>query len=592
MSTPSFQKVTPRDEHEDDLTPEDLAAHKRKRRWIIAMCVIIVLGGIIVFNARNISHGIKGWQAERAAKQSEQFLAAKDYKNAQAKLQDALALSPQNLAAMQAAGRFLTTVGNHRDAIAFWKQIEEKGPLSQADQRQYATSILATGDLLSAKNRLKLAWPSDQPGTPEDWMLALGLALQNRDQAEATNLAEKLMAAETATPDQRLKAATLMTSSPDADKRRIAWNSIEKLSQQKDETALEALVTLARRAAAAHSTATPMEKTSSPKEVADAIDANPKAAAKHLLFAMDLRLIAEPLRKAELIAAAEGKFTKTDDDIESLTAWLYGKGEFRKVLEHLPADVATHRRSLFLQRLDAMASMGMWAEVADEITSANFSLDKLTAEMFLARCAKELGQQAGSDNHWQSALDAANGNAQQLVQVAEYAEKAGNIAIAKAGYQAATEARGDFLGAYQRLLAIGQAQGNTGELNTTLRRMAAQWPDEAAVKNDLAYTNLLLGKDVEESTRTAEALYAKEPASLPHRITLSLAKLKAGNPAEALSLLENLTGDFGSLEGRKRAVHAAALWANDRQEDARATLKEVKPEQLLPEERELVSGVR
>ena len=592
MSNSSFQKVTPRDEHEDDLTPEDLAAHKRKRRWIIAMCVIVVLGGIVAFNARNISHGIKAWQAERAAKESEQFLAAKDYKNAQAKLQDALALSPQNLVAMQAAGRFLTTAGNHRDAIAFWKQIEEKSALSQSDQRLYTTSLLATGDVLAAQNRLKLAWPSGQPGTPEDWMLALGIALQNRDATEATKLAEKLMAAESATPDQRLKASTLMTSSSDADKRREAWNSIEKLSQAPDETALEALVALARRAAAPHSTETPMEKILSPKEVADAIDANPKAAAKHLLFAMDLRLLVEPLRKPEMIAAAEAKFIKSDDDLEALSAWLYGKGEFRKVLDHLPADVATHRRPLFLQRLDAMAAMGLWKEVSDEITSANFSLDKLTAEMFLARCAKELGQKAGSDNHWQSAIDAANGNAQQLAQVAEYAEKAGNIDIAKAGYQAATEARIDFLPAFQRLLAIGQAQGNTVELNTTLRRMAAQWPDEAAVRNDLAYTNLLLGKDVEESARTADALYAQEPKSLPHRITLALARLKAGKPAEALSLLENLTGYFGPLEARKRAIHAAALWANDRKEDAKAALRDVKPEQILPEERELVSGVR
>ncbi|MEO7934137.1 MAG: tetratricopeptide repeat protein [Chthoniobacterales bacterium] len=595
MTTPSFQKIVPRVENEDERTPEEIAEKRRKRIWIICMCVIIVAGVIVAFNARSISRGIKGWQAERAAREAEKFLAAKDYKSAQGKVQDALALSPQNPAAMLTAAHFLTTAGAHKDAIAFWVKLEEKGPLSPADQRQYATSLLATGDLLQAGNHAKLSWPAGQPGQPDDWMLALNLALQRRDETAAVDLAQKLMASTSATADQRLKAATLMTSSSNPGQRTEAWKLIETLSRDKTETGLEALVTLARRAASVHSKQTPLsegETALSPQEVADAIEANPKAQAKHLLFAMDLRLLVEPLRKAEMITSAEEKFTGNDDDLEALTAWLYGKGEFRKVLVHLPADVAAHRRSLFLQSLDALAAMGRWKEVAGAINGASFALDKVTAEMYLARCSKELGETSGADSHWRTALDAANGNAQQLALVADYAARAGNIAIAKAGFQAATEARDDFLPAYQRLLAFAQAEGDTTGLNTTLKRMSARWPDEAAVRNDLAYTDLLLQKNIEASTKIAEQLFAKEPNSLPHRITLSLARLRTGNAAEAAQVLDKLTGNLGPLEGRKRAVQAAALWANDQKSQAKSVLQDVKVDQLLPEERALVSGVQ
>ena len=588
MNTPSFHQINPRPEGDEGLSEDEISARRRKRIWIVAMVVIILAGAIVAFNARSISRNIKGWQAERAANKSAEFLAAKDYKNAQAKVQDALALSPTNPVAMLAAARFLSTAGGHPDALGFWNKIEDQTQFSPSDHRLLATSLLATGDLQGAQTRLKLAWPSAQPGTPDDWMLALSLALQRRDQVEAIALAGKIMAAKNATGEQRLKAASLMTSAPDEKQRQAAWKLIREISEAKDLIALEALVTLAQRAARANPTEPDVMK---PLDVADAVEANPKAEAKHLLFAMDLRLLVDPSRKAELIAKAESKFADSDDNLEALTAWLYGKEEYKKVLSHLPPEVASHRRSLFLQSLDAQAALSQWKEVADAIESAHFALDRVTAEMYLARCAKELGQKASSDGHWQAAIDAANGNAQKLALVGDYAEKAGNTAIAKAAFQAAVEARGDFLPAFQRLLTIAQAEQNTVELNTILRRMSVQWPDEAAVRNDLAYTNLLLYKDTAQSTRIAEELFAKESASLPHRITLSLARQRAGMTEEAVSLLQNLTGNFGPLEGRKRAVHAAALWSAGQKVEAKTVLSEVKLESLLPEEQTLVSDI-
>jgi hypothetical protein len=141
------------------------------------------------------------------------------------------------------------------------------------------------------------------------------------------------------------------------------------------------------------------------------------------------------------------------------------------------------------------------------------------------------------------------------------------------------------------LLLIAQAQIDTTGLNALLKRMISQWPDEAPVRNDLAYTNLLLQQDVATATQMAEDLYAKEPSSLPHRITLSLARLRAGNTSEAVAVLDQLTGNMGPLEGRKLAIQAAALWANGQKTEAQTILQTVKIETLLPEERALVADI-
>ncbi len=597
MSDHSFQKITPRGEHDDDneLTPEEIATKKRRRIWIIAMCVIIVAGGIVAANARNISRGIKSWQAERAATEAGKLIEARDFKSAQGKVQDALALSPTNLVAQRTAARFLTAAGGYKDALGFWNEVEKTSPLTLVEQRDYTTCVLALGDVLQAEKRLKLAWPDNTPGTPSDWMLALNLALQGRNEAKAISLAEKIMASTEAAPDQRLKAASLMTSATDLGQRTAAWKLIVTLSQDKTTTGLEALVLLARQAATTLKNKDTAENSLDLPDaitIADELDANPKAQTKHYLFAMELRLLINPLEKEKFVTQAEEKFSGNDDDLEALTSWLYGKGEFRKILHLLTPEVASHRRSLFLQSLDTMAAMGDWKKVADSINTAAFSLDRVTAEMYLARCSKELGEKAGTENHWNAAIEASNGNSQLLLQVADYAEKSGNIAIAKKAYLAAVDARADLLPAFQRLLIMAQSESDTTALNSLLKRMAIQWPDEAAVKNDLAYTNLLLKQEIEESTRVAEELFTKQPQSLPHRITLSLARLRAGNKAEAVALLDKLAGDLGPLAARKSVVSAAALWANGQQTEAKAALDGVNREQLFPEERELVSEIQ
>jgi hypothetical protein len=86
----------------------------------------------------------------------------------------------------------------------------------------------------------------------------------------------------------------------------------------------------------------------------------------------------------------------------------------------------------------------------------------------------------------------------------------------------------------------------------------------------------------------AAKLVEKNPRSLPHRTFLALARLKQNRPADALAVYENITVTRGALTPSALAVHAAVLAANGRKDEARTEAAQVKPEQLLPEERALL----
>src|SRR5206468_9770771 len=89
----------------------------------------------------------------------------------------------------------------------------------------------------------------------------------------------------------------------------------------------------------------------------------------------------------------------------------------------------------------------------------------------------------------------------------------------------------------------------------------------------------------------AEKLVERNPRSLPHRTFLALARLKQNRAAGALSVYKNITVARGALTPSALAVHAAVLAANGKMDDARSEAEQIKPEQLLVEERNLIADI-
>ena len=106
------------------------------------------------------------------------------------------------------------------------------------------------------------------------------------------------------------------------------------------------------------------------------------------------------------------------------------KGEFQRELDTIPLDKALQTRDLFLQRLDALGALNNWAEIKRLLLNETFPLDPVIEYMYLARCNQQLGEVMAGENNWQRALEAAAGDPQKLLTLADYAEKNGATATA------------------------------------------------------------------------------------------------------------------------------------------------------------------
>jgi len=90
----------------------------------------------------------------------------------------------------------------------------------------------------------------------------------------------------------------------------------------------------------------------------------------------------------------------------------------------------------------------------------------------------------------------------------------------------------------------------------------------------------------------AQDLVKREPASLPHRTLLALARLKQDRPSAAFEVYADLRIPPNAATPSAVAVHAAVLGASGREEDAKTEAGAVNWDHLLPEEQALIDKLR
>ncbi|MDQ6626514.1 MAG: hypothetical protein M3Y69_10340, partial [Verrucomicrobiota bacterium] len=239
------------------------------------------------------------------------------------------------------------------------------------------------------------------------------------------------------------------------------------------------------------------------------------------------------------------------------------------------------------------------------LESERFPLDPVVQRMYLARCNAQLGETAASENNWQRAFEAAGGEVGELMTLADYAEKNGASTIAERAYTTAAAAAPKMRAAQQGRLRAAQASHDARKIHAVLADMLAVWPNDTAVQNDEAYLRLLLGINAAAATdshepitnnrdavatieQLASSLVEREPASLPHRTLLALARLKLGHADEALAVYTGINVPTNALTASALAVHSAVLAATGHGEDAATERAQIPAEQLLPEERALL----
>ena len=368
----------------------------------------------------------------------------------------------------------------------------------------------------------------------------------------------------------------------------------------KNPEGLDALVLLLRQSAQAVTSARAQGRAVSEDAtrellgLAARVDAHPQVQTAQRLTAVQARMSAQPEERARLLQEAVERYGHGEDngELTVLASWLYAQGEFATVLEVDTPERATGSRALYLQRLDALGATGQWAAIRQTLEGQRFSLDPVVEQMYLARCATQLGQPEVAALRWGDALKAAGANPDKLVTLGRYAQANDAPATAEAALDAAVRAAPGDRAAHEARLGLLEAQGLTVEAREELRAMLDASPQDNAVRNDYAYLGALLDQDLPADRDTARELVRAEPGSLPHRITLALAEFRLGHGLAALEPLQGVPTAAFRGQPRFLAVDAAVRWETGFSKEARQEAALLTPETLLPEEWRLVQPIR
>src|SRR2546430_4590458 len=502
------------------MTAEEIRLKRSKRRRVIIIAIAIVVVLMTgFFTTRPALNAIKMWQARRHANKAFAYIEKANWPEARKEATAAYQLRPTEPQSVRAVARFLSRT-RQPDALEFWQQLEKLTSLTREDRQDEAAIAIVSGETARAEIAVQALLES-KGADPIGWLLAAQLAIQKGAANDAMSALGKVFNDAQSTEQEQLQAAllelALASGSEGIDERATdAWSRIEKISQGKSATGLDALVLLARRELSSDSRAhgatstekgedsslqTPSSQLPAPSsqlpspisQIAERLASHPLSKAPQKLLALDLLEHVDASRRDELVAQGIAQWKNGDaSDLLALATWLNGKKEFEKTLNAIPLEKALLGRELFLQYLDALGGLERWSEIKQLLLNDRYPLDPVVQHMYLARCNAQLGEKAAGENNWQRALEAAAGDPGKLITVGEYAEKNGIADVAQPAFDNAAQVSPKLRVAQQGRLRLAQRNGDTNKIQALLAEMLKIWPNDAAVQNDEGYLRLLL----------------------------------------------------------------------------------------------------
>jgi Flp pilus assembly protein TadD len=561
------------------LAPQLEQQRKRRRNWLVVAGVLLACVIVAAIQFKSLHSAVQSWRSRRIAVQAEAELMGGNAAGAVEKARLAYQIKPDEPYAVRTAARVQSRVGRAGAAVSLWKQLLLTGKATQADRQAYAEDLLMSAAAAEAGMQIEPLL-RERPDDTSLLRLAARWAAAEGDMAGARGYAAKARQLEPTNHEGRLLLAVLQTASSEEPERKAGIEGLRQLGRERTREGLEALRRLASQ---------PDLPDATKEEIIELIKKHPEATVDHRLLATDMEIVLHPELRATLIDAAFGQYSNADAVAKrSFAVWLNGRREFEKTISLLPIEEAFKRKDHLLVVLDAMAALKRWGEIERVLEIKGVPLDEAYREVFLARSAMELGSKTGSEMHWKLARIAADPSPEQMMFVASYAERIGLLGEAEEAWRKLASNAITARPAYEALLRIAERRGNSEMRREILTTMHQRWPRDAAVRNDLAYVNLLAGLEIDESFQAARKLIEESPGSLAHRTTFALGAYRRKDASSALSAYQGLQISWERVSPSQRAVYAAVLGLNGKNAEARRLASAIPIEDLRVEERELI----
>jgi len=548
----------------------------RRATFLAAATLALVLTGLAAPPAYRWAKGA------RAAHLVSGLSGARDEASLLRAVQDAHAayqLAPHHPKVIRAMAELYAAINTERSA-GFWQALIRHPQATTDDHRAFVRAMLAFQRPEAAAPVLAALLEK----FPEDAELIRLQAAWHQARGDAAAAAATLQALTSRHPEDAAAALALAGLRVQSGTEAAALEAkalLLRAMQDNGRDGLAALELLARR----------FQLTSDEAgRVADRLQTHPLAGSQRRLWLVELELRRQPERRERLInSVVAGHRGASPADQAQAARWLNQQGASAAVVELIPPDRAFSRQDLFLIWADSLALQKQWAELKRALEDPRAPIDRELALLFRARAARELGDDREAGLLWDRAAAEAAARPELLWYMARYAERLGESARAAQIYQTLARTQPEPRQAWLSLLRLHEASGDTPALIGVLAAMAERYPQDTAIRNDLAYLRLLTG--TESATASAEALARLEtgPRIMAYRITAALALLRGGDPAAALHILENSgIPDWSQLQPGWQAVRAATLGATGQHGQARQAARAIPAARLKPEEAALI----
>ena len=546
---------------------------KKRRRPIFWIAFIVLLLAALIA-LRPTYRWLKAKRADSLAAQAEQFVQQRNLLDAANTYRAALQLDPLGYRPLRGAARLATRL-SHAEAIGLWDQVVKLPQATGADREERAAALLQAGELPAAARAIDELLKQN----PDTNALVLASSYSERAGNGARALEYARIAMKRAPQDEiaQTRLAEVLAASLKPDERAEAREILWAVTAKNDAARKSAIESLARSP-----DLTPNEQT---KILDQLLTVHPFTITDAFLAA-DLRLRFHP-ENAPLIydeiIASWGAKAKIE-----VAQWLNAHLQFDRVLGLV--DSREGRAQLLLARLDALAAEQRWDEIDTTLSRKDLTFDPVVAEAFRARLGLARHSSLDAEMHWNKAMALAGNDPAKLRWLGSFAERSGADQIALQAFQRLARSPADIsvaLAGQQRLVA---KMHDTSMARTIAEKTLVLNTADPNAQNRVAYYNLLLGKDVRANGTKAKELVAKYPDRLEFRVTAALGSLRQHDAASALEQFQGPPIDWSKTPSSWRAVYAAALRGNEREDAAHEIIATIPMDKLSSEERALIEA--
>jgi hypothetical protein len=553
---------------EDEETPEVRQKRMRqRRRWLLGASLIFGL----LFGGAFAAYRFGGqWLERRTRVRVGEYIAEQDYRRVQLTLEQAVQVSPHSLEARRALAEFYEIAGSPL-AVARWQEAVNLAPDDDELRFRLASVALRLQGAAEARAALGGVSPAGQK-TVGYYRIAAGIALAEGKAEELQNHLVALAALEPANDRTKVALASLQLRSADPAVATKAREELEQLARGESQRIHATLALL--------------------------LDAAPRGengvreiGARVLPPSALQPGISIPVALLEYLKAAPHP---SADDAAALVEWMVSRGLARDALLWIGAQGTVVQNAPRAQAARAMAAIqlrdwrllrellvnGAWGRVSPEAVELAFAA-RLQRERAGVTNAKEtFGDALELAAPSLSTLKALN----RLCAIWNWPEESERV-LNRLVHDFPREQS-----AWLELLARAEAGGKSSRYWELARQRAQIFPGDPAVQALRTYAAIVTNQDDPAASKAARLALTRQDA-LPDEIAAGLLLLwreqgaqdaLAGLSAEQIKSVQ--TSRKGAL------VYGAMLSAVGK--DTREALSRISSDNLLPEERVLLSRAR